>query len=961
MSYPAPAIPRHAASAWFSLVLLVSLSGLPAIPLEAQPQISIESQLVEIETYFKKGQASQAAGILDRILARLDAGEAMPAGLSAAQIRLAAATAHFQSRNYARAAEIAATVPNSPGATPQIIGEAAMIQGLGLALEKKFDEALPAFKAAAAYGPQRDRALLYAARAAYQAGKPDEAIAGYNRLLESGLRDRDWGDAALALISLHLERGNLAEAKRGLALMRGKLDLVDNLAGLNILYLQLGDSLFAAKDYDAALAAYRTIYPRERLLNEQKAINAQLDAQIARITSLPRPSTTDQDLLLRLTNRREQAGAALERITAMADYDNIVRYRLGLCFQERGGTWQAALIYEDLLTRHPDPAAYYNLVRAYADAGRFTRVRTAAERFQKAFPAHELVPKAMFLAALAAGRTRDVDAQLRFLDQAVEAASTPDLRETILLMRANALFTLARYDDAGRACANYLKEFPKGRFAEENTYLEAMADLNLGRASRAEEKLKAYLAAYPKGKFDADARYRLATTAYARQDYQLAIKITINWLLDFPTDHHQRGEILSLQGDAFSGANQIDDAVASYTAALQIKLPDELLGYVLDELTRLHQTRRDYDTAVAIWTDFARENPDHPYVINAAYWIGRLRARQGKNSEAIDAQAGILRRYVTEPQFDNVERLLIEFASHLAQPARTKKKEDTTPPVSILELYERVETLLINNRTGKSPTSVARVLFTQAEIAILRNEPDRAGELYRRIATEFTPDTLPPGILGKVGDYLFRVGQPEAARPFFQRIVDAHARSVFADFGYQGLGQVALRAGRPQEALDFFTVAVDKTGARFKLREITLGRGYALLALGRLDEARQTFESVAANRAWRGESTAESLVALGDTARKSSAPDAFAKAQAYYQRVYIGYKRFLPWVAAAYTRGAESFLATGQRDEAITTLQRMMTDDRLSSLPAFAQARDRLRELIAQRDGGLPSTPRFDS
>lgn len=957
---PAPALRRVPPAL---AALLLSLMSAPV--LTAQPQVALEAQLAEVNAFFLQGQAAQASDLLDRIIARLDAGEPIPAGISVAQLRLGAATAHFQARNYPRAAVVAATVKGSAGANTAITAEAAMIRGLSLALDNKFDDAIPSFQEAASSPTFRERALLYTARAAYQAGKLDLAIDAYNRLLTTGARDADWADAALSLIALHLERGNLPDAKRGLTLLRGRLDLVDNLAGLNLLYLQLGDSLFKAKDYDGALAAYRTLLPREQLVAEQSKRDAPLDAQVRRLQALPRPTTTEQDLLIRVTQRQQQARAALATLQNLPGYDALVLFRLALCFQERGGTWQAALLYEDLLFRHPGSPererAYAQLVRAYADANRFERVRAAAERFQIELPKSELLPQAMFVAALAAGRTKDPEAQLRFLDEAVKAASSPDLRETMILMRSNALFTLARYAEAGVNCAAYLTEFPEGRFAEEHTYLAAMADLNLGLSSDAEPKLKTYLAKYPGGQFVADARYRLAAVAYSRQDYKLSALLSTEWLHDFPSDHHQRGEVLSLQGDAFAGAGDLELAIKSYREALLIKLPDELLGYVLDELTRHYQTQGAHDSAVAMWSDFARENPDHPFVINAAYWIGRLLAREGRLDEAIDAQARILRRYVHEPSFDNVERLLIEFSGLLARPPARKRGEPKPELPALETLFDRVDTLLVNNRTAKSPTTTARVLFAQAEICIVRGDTSRADELLSRIAATTAPDQLPPGILGKVGDALLQANQTDLAKTFYQRIVEAYARSVFADFGYNGLGQIALADGRPDEALAFFNAAVDKAGARYKLREVTLGRGYALLALGRLDEAQQLFESIAANRSWRGDATAASLVSLGDISLRRGTPVELAKAQAHYQRVYIGYRKFLSWVAIAYGRSAEAFLTLDQRDEAITTLQRMLTDDRLAGLPEYSKAQDRLRELIAERDSGRSSTARLSN
>ena len=57
-------------------------------------------------------------------------------------------------------------------------------------------------------------------------------------------------------------------------------------------------------------------------------------------------------------------------------------------------------------------------------------------------------------------------------------------------------------------------------------------------------------------------------------------------------------------------------------------------------------------------------------------------------------------------------------------------------------------------------------------------------------------------------------------------------------------------------------------------------------------------------REWRGESTAYSVYSLGEIEAKKQS---WAEANAYYQRVYVGYQKFLPWVAKAYIRSGECF------------------------------------------------------
>ncbi len=951
----APRFPDHPTPLRKPGIILALL--LAAGSAQAQVSIPIPNILAEVENYIKKRQPADAAALLDRVLIRADAGEAMPDGVDMDRIRLAAATNHFQTQNYPRSVEIITGLLAKNPQSSALAAEARMLMGLALALQNKYVEAIPVFAAAEVSPSYRDKAMLYGAMSAQQAGKIDEAIAAYTRLLSASPRDRDWADAALSLINLQLRTGQLPDARRGLSLLRTNLPLVDNLAGLNVLSLQLGDALTEAKDPAGALTAYRTVLFKKDIIAQQSRRNARIEADIKRIHDMTVGDATQMDAVRRLNGRLEQAKSAIGEIEKLENYDATLLFRLGNAFQLRGGAWEAALIFEEIIAKFPDSTereqAYFGLVRAYADAGRLEKTNDAALRFQRIYPNSSFGAQALYLAAQAAGQRGDTAAQLQFLSIATDRyRDNVELREPMLLMQANALFSLARYSEVTGIVQNYLNDYPQGKFVEEAAYLSAMSTLADGEASAAAQAIKTYLDIYPQGKFVDDARYRMAATDYARQDFKSALERTKSWLADYPSEHPQRGEIYSLQGDVHSGLNETTEAIDSYQQALLLPLSDEQLGYVLDELTRLYQGERNSDAAVEMWETFARERPDHPFVINAAYWIGRLRSREGRVDEALDRVADIASRYVSDADRDSVERLLIEVASMLSKPPKGKRGEPKPEPQTLDQLFARVDQLLLTPATRDSATARARALFVKSEIAGFRKQPRIQKEYLDRIASSNAPDTLPPGILGKIGDHLLEKNEIDLARSFYTQIITAHSKSIFADYGYTGLGQIALIEGDGTEALRRFNDAIDKAGARFKLMDATIGQAQALLLLGRLDAAQNLFEQVASNRSWRGPATAESLYSLGEIMMKRGTPDDIAKAQAHFQRIYISYKRYVPWVAKAYLRSADAFEALGQNQESVNTLKEMLRDERLTNLPEAATARSRLVPLEA----GLPAS-----
>ncbi|MFA6959130.1 MAG: tetratricopeptide repeat protein [Opitutaceae bacterium] len=924
--------------------------------LQAQVQVPLPQILGEADMNIKARKLGDASVLLDMVLTRVDKGETLPAGVALENVQLMAANTQFQLQNFARAEEVANQLLKRT-TTGQVAADARLVLGLSLALQKKFAEAVPVFAALEESTVYRDKALMYRSMAAQQANQPEVAIDALNRLLATAPRDADWADSALTLIALQLQQRNLDAARRGLELLRGNLSTVDNLAGLNVLSLQLGDTLLAGNDPAGALTAYRTVLGRSDLLRMQKKRTARMETQLARQKSLFHGSITDTDTVRRVEARIKATKEALDEIAKKTDYDATLFYRLGHTFLIRGGAWEAAIVFERLIKEFPEATerelAYSELVRAYADSGRIDKVRATLDDYMRVLPDSKLLPQALYVAAQTAFDRGRADLQLEFLGVGIDRYPEAELTEFMVLMQTNAHFAGGRYEEARTSAEHYLQKYPTGRFAEDATYLHAMATLVLGRATAAIKEINDYVAKYPEGRFVADGRYRVAAAEYALSDYAAAEKQLDAWLTDYPVDHPQRGEALSTQGDVYAGEGRIDDAIASYRAAMSASLSDDQLGYVLDELTKHYQSKRDFNSAAIMWEDFARERPDHPFVINAAYWIGRLRAREGKTDTAISQMGEIARRYITDPNRDAVERLLTQMATLLARNPKPGADGVRPPPPTPAAIASRVRRELLADGNSNQPTVRARVLFTEAEVASIRKDTLLRDKLLAEIGDQIAPEALSPGLLGRVGDLLREQGKLERARACYDQLVLRYPRSMYADFGYVGLGELAYLAGDYDSALIHFTNAIDRAGARFKLLEATLGQAKTLLASGKLSGAQELFERIASTRSWRGEATAQSIYSLGEILLRRGTSEDLAQAQAHFQRVYISYKKFTPWVARAYLSSGQTFEKLGQAKEALATYREMLRDDRLSAYPETARARERIAVLELQ----VPSTP----
>jgi tetratricopeptide (TPR) repeat protein len=237
-------------------------------------------------------------------------------------------------------------------------------------------------------------------------------------------------------------------------------------------------------------------------------------------------------------------------------------------------------------------------------------------------------------------------------------------------------------------------------------------------------------------------------------------------------------------------------------------------------------------------------------------------------------------------------------------------------------------------------TTRARLLYARAALATLRRKPDVHDQLIGQIATQFQPDDLSPLLLAQSGDYLFAQGKSDRAADYYDELKEYFPTSMYIDYAYVGLGEIAYAKKDYKKALDLFTDAIDKF-AGSKVKDATVGKAKTLLEMGQYDASRKLFEQIATVREWRGESTAYAVYSMGDIEGREGH---WAEAIAYYQRVFVLYQRYLPWVAKAYINCAESFDKLGKRPEAIAHLQEMLRNEKLQNLPEAGQARQLLEQ-----------------
>lgn len=832
---------------------------------------------------------------------------------------------------------------------------------------KNFAEAATEFSALEKDPRLRDQALFWSASASRDAGNIDQAISTLEKLSTGQLKSAMAARGAMLLAQLYAKKGESAKTIALIKKLHESIDLVENIVELNATTVELGDELYGKKAFGDALECYRAAYPREQIIRLQTArlaaMQRKIDNNLAQARNDPSyaGSVLAENQQLKADSARTQS--LLAEFQKLPTITPAIYIRLGRCFYEVDRKWESIVVYQEIVDRLGQTAerepALFGLIVALADVSQPQKAQARCEEYLRDFKSGPNADTVGYLLGAVALQANDPRTAETYFGRMLETQPNSTFRDQMRFLLGNSKFMAGKYDEAATEYHKYLNDFPNGQSVEDVNYRLALTALFSGKYQDALNSLQDYLKKYPSGQYVSDAKYRIAVCKYAASLYDDVINDCKAWERDF-SNNKQLGEVLALLGDALAASDRENDAIPVYVRSYKLAATDEVMNYSLFAASKLLQKRDDWTHVSDLFNEFIQEKPDHPTVISAIYWIGKAKAREGKYEEAKKISAETIKKYIGDPNREAVELLLTQLAqlcvrkkkpaeaavaieggaSATAAPAPTGSPDLVSPSDPGAELDQ----LLGAAEQDQSPTAKARILYAKAELARLRKQPAEEENNIGKIA-EFKPDDLSPVLLGRAGDYLLSKDKIDAATAFYQRLIDDYPKSDNLDFAYAGLGEVALRKKDYRAALQYFSDGTDKIAAQQKLKEITLGKAKTLLAMDKLDEAKKVFEQVASVREWRGEATAFSVYSLGEIETKRNR---WAEANAYYQRVYVGYQKFLPWVAKAYIRSAECFEKLNQQQEAANTYREMLRNEKLSSFAETIEAKKRLEALGQQ-------------
>ena len=926
---------------------------------------------------FQAGKWAEAAAGLEKLLAMITS----PVEQSQlAPVYYTLCAAYFNAPDFPKAIEsFNLFLTKFPG--HEKVTEIKMSLGQAYVQVKKYPDAIKQFQALEAIPALRDKALLAQMGVYKIQGKKEDVIKVLQKLAGGEITTTLQARGAIQLAELFADADEPDKAIAMLQKIATKTALIDNLVSLNTVAFKLGDAFLERQKYPQALGAYRSVKTRAEVLKFQKDRIAMIERRIEanKKTDPGNPQLYAQAQMQNkeLKGLLEESQALLAEFEKTEDYASSLLFREARCWYDWDKKWEALVVYNRLLNRFPkakerEPILYSTVI-TYADMHQVVSAQRACETYLKEFPDGPNAGTVGYMAGAVALEANDPAGAETFFGIMIQKQPNSQYKEEMQMLLGNAKFAQGKWDEAIVEYGKYLSSYPAGRNVEEVEYRVACTHVFQGKYEAALKELNGYVAKYPGGLYAPDAKYRTAVCFYAASQYDDVIKQCNAWLAEFAKDD-MRGEVSSLLGDAFAAQNKNEEAAKAYVVGYKAATTDEVMNYSLFEASKQMQKAGQWEPMSFMFQEFVNEHPDHVAVVAALFWIGKAKAKLGHEEEAKTFLVDQLRKFINEPKREAVENILTQLAQLCAKrprqpepppappkpaapaPAPDAAKPDAPAPDAApaepvvpepppydpyAELDKQLEPIAaIANNTGK-----ARLLFARAELATLKKNPIEHEKVFADLAARFTTEDLSPVLLAYVGDYLKGKATPknrERAGELYNHLKEDFLKSEYLDYAYVGLGDLAFIAGKYDKALELYNYALDTIGATFRLKEGMIGKAKALLELGKFEESKKLFEQIASIREWRGDTTAMAVFQLGEVElRQNKYPEAIA----HYRRVFVAYQKYLPWVAKAYLKAAETFEKMGKREDAIENLREMLRNEKLEKMPEAEEARKKMQAL----------------
>ena len=723
----------------------------------------------------------------------------------------------------------------------------------------------------------------------------------------------------------------------------------DSLAGCSVAFnlsaLEAGDGLFADERYRDALWVYRLVHPRAWIEKQAKRQVRKYRQHIEDLYEQPGKYRE----LMRAQETLGEAEAAVTALKEVKDYDVELKFRIARSYMEVRRFRDARGLFLNLRSVLDETQAEEPLYLGFICS---TSLRPWDRAFQhgmeylKDYP-H---PKGQYYDAvsLSLGQMHAALKQwpkvISVVTKALEVHPEHESSAECMFLVGYASFMEEKYGDAIKWLKGLNDTFPEHERVEESTYWLGMAYLFHTNYKKGFQTFDHFVGAFPDSPYVEDATFRRAVCQYGQSLFAETEASLLAFNERYPRSKLV-GESYMMLADISGSTGRLKQAVKRFDRAIKRgdDLNIELYNYCCFRRGEMSKDLEDFPAIEAHFTAYIERNREGSNLPMAVYWVATAKWQKDDKKGAMDYLLAKVESYGRDRRALGIDLLLQEWVS------KSQNLQASTRAVA----WERLRTRARELEKDGSRTLALRMkhilLFAPAPASDKDDPPkaDRAdvAQLRAELLNVANVAAAPPTVLEYMIDEGPKDGKPELATAAAEAVLQDFPETDYVVPARMWLAREAIKSEAFQLAETHLDVIREVFATSDAAADALLMLGDMYLSQKRPSKADTCYKDVLSVRSWRGPRSPRAVFGRGECARQRRQ---YLEACAFYERIYLLYAHYSPWVAKAYLARAQCLERLRKPGAAREVLETMLVNEKLAEFPEFQEAKALLAKTRSQ-------------
>lgn len=580
---------------------------------------------------------------------------------------------------------------------------------------------------------------------------------------------------------------------------------------------------------------------------------------------------------------------------------------------------------------------YTMLGEAFYANAEYTRAIQAFEEADKVGGiSPELKRQARFQKAWIMYRNQAYEQAQPDFESVYTQAPNSEIGKEALFWSADSYYKMNQFNRAAQRFKMFVDNYPGNDMAGAAMYSLGWSYFEMGQYDRAVDPLKNFLDNYEAPStalfpYDTDTQLRIGDAYYALGNYQEAIASYNKALGAEPGGDYAMFQI----ANSYYRAGRTFEAVSNFRKTLRVYPFTRLREQAQYNIAYIYLNTNNYSQSVEEFQTVINKYPGTHWAARSQYNIGDAYYNAGEYDRAIEAYQKVLDNY---PRSEYI----IEAINGIQYAQLSAGRSDSSSVI--------LEEFLSDNPTS---STADQLRYRQAMNVFQSGDYEGAIREFRQYLRVTNSEELMPDAYSNLGEAYRQMGQIENAIEAYASIAEEYPESDEAPAALTSMGTLNFERGEYRQSHANYTLLLENY-SRYR-QDAYVGMGNASLALGEVDRAKEEYEAalrINANSESAKVGLGKVAVAEGEYERaaellvpiaESSSTEIGAEAQYFvgkmlqkqgnynkaieeYSKVKVLFEAFDYWVSEAMYNSAECHIRLGNRGEAMTILNSIVTN-----------------------------------